>query len=79
MLNTWALYGDPGHDRRIQVYVTQDRVPAETLEAIKHWIWRYHCAEGLCTLRQSDLYVRMTSVQLLTKSLRPLPDKHLNG
>jgi lysyl-tRNA synthetase class 2 len=63
---------------RIQVYVNRKTLPAETLEAIKHWdLGDIIAAEGtLARSGKGDLYVEMTSVRLLTKSLRPLPDKH---
>lgn len=62
---------------RIQVYVDRKSLPAETLEAIKHWdLGDIIAAEGtLARSGKGDLYVHMSNVRLLTKSLRPLPDK----
>ena len=61
---------------RIQVYVDRKGLPAETLEAIKTWdMGDIISAEGtLARSGKGDLYVHMTAVELLTKSLRPLPD-----
>lgn len=63
---------------RLQVYTDRKLLPPETLEAIKTWdLGDIIGAEGvLARSGKGDLYVHMHSVQLLTKSLRPLPDKH---
>ena len=63
---------------RIQVYVNRKTLPEETLAAVKTWdLGDIIAAEGtLARSGKGDLYVEMTSVRLLTKSLRPLPDKH---
>src|SRR5690606_8275439 len=62
---------------RIQVYVDRKTLPAEQLEAVKHFdLGDIIAAEGtLARSGKGDLYVYMSSVRLLTKSLRPLPDK----
>jgi len=62
---------------RIQLYVTIDGVGAETLEAFKHWdLGDIVAASGtLFKTRTGELSVKATSVRLLTKSLRPLPEK----
>jgi lysyl-tRNA synthetase class 2 len=62
---------------RIQLYVTQDAVGAETLAAFKHWdLGDILACEGtLFRTKTGELSVKATSVRLLTKSLRPLPDK----
>ena len=62
---------------RIQLYITQDLVGAETLAAFKHWdLGDIRGCEGtLFRTKTGELSVRATSVRLLTKSLRPLPDK----
>jgi lysyl-tRNA synthetase class 2 len=62
---------------RIQVYVTLDAVGAETLQAFKHWdLGDILGAEGtLFKTKTGELSIKVTSIRLLTKSLRPLPDK----
>ncbi|MFZ5548533.1 MAG: lysine--tRNA ligase [Pseudomonadota bacterium] len=62
---------------RIQLYVTQDAVGADTLAAFKHWdLGDILACEGtLFRTKTGELSVKATSVRLLTKSLRPLPDK----
>lgn len=63
---------------RLQVYVDRKGLPAETLAAIKTWdLGDIIGAQGhLARSGKGDLYVHMTGVKLLTKALRPLPDKH---
>ena len=63
---------------RLQVYVDRKTLPEETLAEVKTWdLGDIIGAEGkLARSGKGDLYVHMDSVQLLTKSLRPLPDKH---
>ena len=62
---------------RIQIYVTQDAVGAETLAAFKHWdLGDILACEGtLFRTKTGELSVKASAVRLLTKSLRPLPDK----
>jgi lysyl-tRNA synthetase class 2 len=62
---------------RIQVYVDRKTLPAEQVEAVKHFdLGDIIAAEGtLARSGKGDLYVYMNNVRLLTKSLRPLPDK----
>lgn len=62
---------------RIQLYVTQDAVGAEALAAFKHWdLGDILACEGtLFRTKTGELSVKASSVRLLTKSLRPLPDK----
>ncbi|MFB8829579.1 lysine--tRNA ligase [Azotobacter sp. CWF10] len=78
MLNRGAFMVIQDMSGRIQVYVDRKGLPADTLEAVKHWdLGDIIAAEGtLARSGKGDLYVHMTSVRLLTKSLRPLPDKH---
>ena len=78
MLNRGAFMVLQDSSGRLQVYVDRKGLPAETLEAIKTWdLGDIIAAEGtLARSGKGDLYVHMKSVQLLTKSLRPLPDKH---
>ena len=62
---------------RIQLYVTIDGVGPETLESFKHWdLGDIVAARGtLFKTRTGELSVKATSVRLLAKSLRPLPEK----
>ncbi len=62
---------------RIQLYVTLDGVGAEVLDAFKHWDLGdiLGCVGTLFRTKSGELSVRATEVRLLTKSLRPLPDK----
>lgn len=78
MLNRGAFMVLQDTSGRLQVYVDRKGLPAETLDAIKTWdLGDIIAAEGtLARSGKGDLYVHMTNVRLLTKSLRPLPDKH---
>jgi lysyl-tRNA synthetase, class II len=62
---------------RIQLFVTRDTLGDEAYEAFKHWdLGDILGAEGtLFKTRTGELSVRVTTLRLLTKSLRPLPDK----
>ena len=62
---------------RIQVYVTLDNVGAEALQAFKHWdLGDILGAEGtLFKTKTGELSIKVTNIRLLTKALRPLPDK----
>jgi lysyl-tRNA synthetase class 2 len=62
---------------RIQLYVTIDGVGADALESFKHWdLGDIVAATGtLFKTRTGELSVKATSVRLLAKSLRPLPEK----
>ena len=62
---------------RIQVYVTLDAVGEDTLSAFKHWdLGDILACEGtLFRTKTGELSIKATTVRLLTKSLRPLPDK----
>ena len=62
---------------RIQLYITQDAVGAETLAAFKRWdLGDILGAEGtLFRTKTGELSIKVSSIRLLTKSLRPLPDK----
>ncbi len=78
MLNRGAFMVLQDMTGRLQVYVDRKGLPVETLEDIKHWdLGDIIAAEGIMARSgKGDLYVQMTAVKLLTKSLRPLPDKH---
>ncbi|TAK81822.1 MAG: lysine--tRNA ligase [Aquabacterium sp.] len=62
---------------RIQVYVTLDAVGEAVLAAFKHWDLGdiLGCEGTLFKTKTGELTIKATSIRLLTKSLRPLPDK----
>ncbi|MBA4142364.1 MAG: lysine--tRNA ligase [Nitrosospira sp.] len=62
---------------RIQLYIANDTAGVETHEAFKHYdLGDILGAEGtLFRTRTGELSVRVTNLRLLTKSLRPLPEK----
>jgi lysyl-tRNA synthetase, class II len=62
---------------RFQIYVTRDDVGEETYAAFKHWdLGDIVGAEGkLFKTRTGELSLHVTNLRLLTKSLRPMPDK----
>ena len=62
---------------RIQLHVKIDLVGEDTYDQFKHWdLGDILAAEGtLFITRAGELTVRVTTLRLLTKSLRPLPDK----
>ncbi len=65
-------------DGQIQLYVDRKGLDGDTLAAIKQWdLGDIVAAQG--TLQRSgkgDLYINMAEARLLTKALRPLPDKY---
>jgi lysyl-tRNA synthetase class 2 len=62
---------------RIQLYITQDAVGPEALAAFKHGDLGdiLGCEGTLFRTKTGELSVKATNLRLLTKSLRPLPDK----
>ena len=62
---------------RIQIYVKGEDVGADVYAAFKHWdLGDIVAAEGLMfKTRTGELSIHASSVRLLTKSLRPMPDK----
>ncbi len=66
-----------GQQGRIQIYVTLDAVGAEALASFKHLDLGdiVGCSGTLFRTRTGELSIKATRVRLLTKSLRPLPDK----
>jgi len=62
---------------RIQLFVTRDGVGEESYDAFKHMdLGDIIGAEGtLFVTKTGELSVRVSTLRLLTKSLRPLPDK----
>jgi lysyl-tRNA synthetase, class II len=63
---------------RIQLYVKQSEVGDEAYEDSKHWdIGDIVGVNGvLMKTNKGELTVKVKSLRLLTKSLRPLPEKH---
>jgi lysyl-tRNA synthetase class 2 len=70
-----ASFGPTGG--RIQIYVKGEDVGADTYADFKHWdLGDIVAAEGrVFRTRTGELSVHATNVRLLTKSLRPMPDK----
>jgi lysyl-tRNA synthetase class 2 len=62
---------------RIQLYVTTDAIGADVHDAFKHWdLGDIVGATGhLFKTRTGELSVKVTALRLLSKSLRPLPEK----
>jgi lysyl-tRNA synthetase, class II len=62
---------------RFQMYVTRDDVGEALYASFKHWdLGDIVAAEGhLFKTRTGELSLHATSIRLLTKSLRPMPDK----
>jgi lysyl-tRNA synthetase class 2 len=62
---------------QIQLYVTQDAVGAAALDAFKRWdLGDIVGATGvLFKTRTGELSVKVASIRLLAKALRPLPEK----
>ncbi|MFN4004639.1 MAG: lysine--tRNA ligase [Hylemonella sp.] len=62
---------------RIQIYVKRDEVGDEVYEDFKHWdLGDIIGAEGvLFKTRTGELSIQVSRMRLLTKSLRPMPDK----
>ena len=70
-----ASFGPSGG--RIQVYVKGEEIGAELYEQFKHWdLGDIVAAEGrVFKTKTGELSIHASSVRLLTKSLRPMPDK----
>src|SRR6056300_1119865 len=62
----------------IQLYINRKVLDADTLEMIRSWdLGDIVAARGpLHRSGKGDLYINMEEAQLLTKALRPLPDKY---
>jgi lysyl-tRNA synthetase class 2 len=62
---------------QIQLFVTRDAIGEDAYAAFKHWdLGDIVGAEGtLFKTKTGELSVRVSRLRLLTKSLRPLPDK----
>ncbi len=70
-----ASFGTTGG--RIQIYVKGEDVGADLYASFKHWdLGDIVAAEGkVFKTKTGELSIHATSVRLLTKSLRPMPDK----
>ena len=70
-----ASFGPSGG--RIQVYVKGEEIGLELYEQFKHWdLGDIVAAEGrVFKTKTGELSIHASSVRLLTKSLRPMPDK----
>ncbi|MCP2936591.1 OB-fold nucleic acid binding domain-containing protein, partial [Salmonella enterica subsp. enterica serovar Typhimurium] len=62
---------------RIQLYVTNDGVGEEVHGAFKHWDLGdiVGCSGTLFRTRTGELTVKCDAIRLLSKALRPLPEK----
>ncbi|PKO60198.1 MAG: lysine--tRNA ligase [Betaproteobacteria bacterium HGW-Betaproteobacteria-18] len=62
---------------RIQIYIKRDDVGEDIYAAFKHWdLGDIVAAEGLVfKTKTGELSIHASSIRLLTKSLRPMPDK----
>ena len=62
---------------RIQLYVAKDMIGEEVYEQFKHWdLGDFLGATGhLFKTKTGELSIKVTEIRLLTKSLRPLPEK----
>ena len=70
-----ASFGPSGG--RIQVYINNEGVGEDVHSAFKHWdlgdiVW---AAGTLFKTKTGELSIHATAIRLVTKSLRPLPDK----
>jgi len=63
---------------QIQFYISREAVGEEVYAAFKHWdLGDILGAKGvLMKTKTGELTIQVTELRLLTKSLRPLPDKH---
>ncbi|CAN4272932.1 LysU Lysyl-tRNA synthetase (class II) [Methylophilaceae bacterium] len=62
---------------RIQLYVARDAIGEEVYEQFKHWdLGDFLGASGhLFKTKTGELSIKVSEIRLLTKSLRPLPEK----
>ena len=77
MLNRGAFIVIQDMTGRIQLYVNRKALPAEVLQSIKTWdLGDIVGVTGqLQRSNKGDLYIDMQTAVILTKSLRPLPEK----
>ena len=61
---------------RIQLYVKQDNCRLKSMKHLNNGIWAISLGEGvLFKTKTGELSIHVETLQLLTKALRPLPDK----
>lgn len=62
---------------RIQLYIARDQLPEGVYAAFKHWdLGDIIAAEGeLFKTKTGELSVKVSELKLMTKALRPMPDK----
>ncbi|MEO7031689.1 MAG: lysine--tRNA ligase [Herbaspirillum sp.] len=67
----------PVADGRIQLYITRESIGEDAYQAFKHYDLGdiLGAAGTLFKTKTDELSVKVTTLRLLTKSLRPLPDK----
>jgi lysyl-tRNA synthetase class 2 len=67
----------PHAGSRIQLYVAKDMIGEDVYEQFKHWdLGDFLGATGhLFKTKTGELSIKVTAIRLLTKSLRPLPEK----
>ena len=67
----------PNAGSRIQLYVAKDMIGEDVYEQFKHWdLGDFLGATGhLFKTKTGELSIKVTAIRLLTKSLRPLPEK----
>jgi lysyl-tRNA synthetase class 2 len=67
----------PRADGRIQIYVTLDNTGEEAMEALRHYDLGdiLGVVGTLFKTKTDELTVKVTTLRLITKALRPLPDK----
>ncbi len=67
----------PHAGSRIQLYVAKDMIGEDVYEQFKHWdLGDFLGASGhLFKTKTGELSIKVTAIRLLTKSLRPLPEK----
>lgn len=63
---------------KIQLYITRDHLPEGVYEDFKHWdLGDILGASGIIfRTKTNELSIKVDQLRLLTKSLRPLPDKY---
>ena len=63
---------------KIQLYIARDSLPEGLYDAFKHWdLGDILGAEGVVfKTKTNELSIRVEQLRLLTKALRPLPDKY---
>jgi lysyl-tRNA synthetase, class II len=65
------------HSGRVQLFISKDNIGEEIYESFKHWdLGDILAAIGMVfKTKTGELSIKVTDLRLLTKSLRPLPEK----